>query len=133
MSKERIALETPGEAGRLGEEQPATEIESYQGEIEWHKYTDRWGRIFRFGLVELTDRAGQQFVRGSDSGYRLVIVFGPSNIGQAYAFRRGDSQKSDYLAPSYVQEKLQRALHFPEDALVFTKKLARLLERPTVK
>lgn len=107
------------------------ELERYQGSIEWHKYADGRGRTYRFGLLELTDRAGREFLGGCHGRYRLVVLFDGSNIGQAYAFKLGNGGDNDYLSPDYVEEKLGRALYLRQDALTFTGKLAEILGRPT--
>ena len=130
---EKIARTFTEGNGPAKEQAGDDEVEVYQGAIEWHKYSDSRGRLYRFGLIELTDKAGRQFVWGSHSGYRLVVLFDGANIGQAYAFREGKGQDDDYLSPGYVQEKLERALYFQQDVLAFTQKLAGLLGRPTAK
>jgi len=121
----------PTEAIRLGEKEPSHEVEAYQGRIEWHRYADGQGRLYRFGLIELTDQAGKHFLYGANKGYRLVVLLDANNIGQAYAFREGDGQDNDFLTWPYVAEKLGRALPLERDAREFTRRLGELLKRPT--
>lgn len=108
------------------------DVEAYQGRIEWHRYTDGKGRLFRFGLIELSDKAGKHFVGGANGKYKLVVVLDMNGIGHAYPFKVGDGKDNDYLSPEYVYEKLGRALYFRQDVLTFTQRLAQLLNRPTV-
>ena len=109
-----------------------TETETYPGQIEWHRFADGKGRLYRLGLIELTDLAGQRFLGGADHHYRLAILLDVNGVGCAYPFKVGNGQAHDYLAPEYVHEKLGRALYFKQDTITFTQALGRLLNRPTV-
>jgi len=113
------------------EEVAEAEQEVYQGEIAWHRLSDGRGRLFRFALVELSERAGRRFLGGADARYKLVVLLDGYGRGHAYAFATGGEGSGDYLAPLYVQEKLGGALTSPQDVLTFTRALARLLARPS--
>jgi hypothetical protein len=131
MSKEATAevqtasLEAPGAIASI-------EVENYPGQIEWYRLADSKGRLYRIGLIELTDLAGQRFLGGANSDYRLAILLDVNGVGQAYPFRMGGNHGGEYLSPEYVHEKLGKALYFKKDVLTFTHALARLLNRPTV-
>ena len=124
---ERLAIagrrESPVEAASGGD------VEAYLGKVEWHRHEDGRGRLYRFGVIELTDRAGQQYVFGSGAGYRLVVLFGGDGPGRAYAFRAGDGKSRDFLSSHYVAEKLGEALS-ERDVVEFTQELGRVLRRP---
>lgn len=111
---------------------PDPEIEAYPGQIEWYSVADGQGQRYRFGFVELTDRAGQRFWGGANRSYRVVVLLDGKGIGYAYPFRVGNGQNGDYLSPEYVGEKLGSALPFRRDVRSFTRILALLLNRPTV-
>lgn len=111
--------------------QAEVEVEYYPGNIEWHRLRDGNGRLFRLGLIELTDRAGERFLSGANSRYKLVVLLDINGIGQAYPFKVGNGEDQDYLSPEYVHEKLGRALYGKRDVLSFTEKLGLLLRRPT--
>ncbi len=131
MSKEREGTATMTK-GQDAVATPNLEIETYPGQIEWYRFADGNGRLYRLGLIELTDLAGQRFLGGADSRYRLAVLLDVNGIGHAYPFKMGNNgEADDYLAPEYVHEKLGKALYFRQDVLNFTQALARLLNRPT--
>lgn len=105
------------------------EVETYSGRIVWHKYRNGGGRVYRFGLIELNQPAGEHFVGGSNEQYQLVVLFDARNVGHAYAFKQGG--EGDYLSPRYVSEKLGQAFYFEGEAAEFTRKLGSVLGRPT--
>jgi fido (protein-threonine AMPylation protein) len=109
-----------------------TETETYPGQIEWHRFADGNGRLYRLGLIELTDLAGERFLGGANSHYRLAVLLDVNGVGQAYPFKLGNGKDTDYLAPEYVHEKLGKALYFKQDTITFTQALARLLNRLTI-
>jgi hypothetical protein len=108
------------------------EIESYPGQIEWFRFADGNGRLYRLGLIELSDLAGQRYLGGANSHYKLAVLLDVNGVGQAYPFRMGGDHGGDYLSPEYVHEKLGKALYFKKDVLTFTQALASLLDRPTI-
>jgi fido (protein-threonine AMPylation protein) len=124
VSKEAVLLEKP-------EQTTHDEVEAYRGEIEWHRFADGGGRLFRFGLVELSEEAGKRFLGGANDQYKLVLLQDVNGVSIAYPFKVGNGGSNDYLAPEYVYEKLGKALYFQKDTLEFTKKLGELLGRPT--
>lgn len=131
MSQERKirpALASPPEAAEV---RLNPEVEVYSGYIEWYRFADGGGRLYRFGLVELSEVAGRRFWSGANGGYKLVIVLDDSGIGHAYPFKVGKGGDGDYLAPEYVQEKLGQALCSRREVLSFTRTLGILLGRPT--
>jgi hypothetical protein len=107
------------------------EVENYPGQIEWYRYRDDHGRLYRFGFIELTDDAGQRFWGGANRQYRLVVLQDINGIGAAYPFETSNGHGGDFLTPEYVYEKLGRALYFRRDVQSFTQALGRLLGRPT--
>lgn len=128
--KNHSSLACPPEAVATG---PDPEVESYPGQIEWYRLADGNGRLYRFGLIELTDTAGKRFWGGANRGHKLVILLDGYGIGHAYPFRVGKDQDNDFLALEYVQEKLGQALKLRQEVMFFTRTLGILLGRPTVK
>lgn len=123
LSGTNLAFPEPGEGFSV------PEVEAYPGQIEWHRFAAGDGRLYRLGLIELSDLAGRRFLGGANSHYRLVVLLDARGIGQAYPFCMGGQHDGGYLALEYVQEKLGRALFNRRDAFNFTRALAALLER----
>lgn len=106
------------------------EVESYPGQIEWYRFADGNGRLYRLGLIELTDLAGRRFLGGANSHYRLVVLLDARGVGQAYPFKLGGEHEGGYLASEYVYEKLGQAVSGQRDARNVTRAIATLLHRP---
>jgi hypothetical protein len=132
MSKEAVAEIQTAVSPEAPVKFTNNEVESYPGQIEWHRFADGNGRLYRLGLIELTDLAGQRFLGGANNHYRLAVLLDVNGVGQAYPFRMGGDHGGDYLSPQYVHEKLGKALYFKQDTITFTQALARLLNRPTI-